>query len=216
MSFLWLLLASWNHYQYEEYYFLDGIELHLDTGVIIMTAEAVKEDRFTYSWREEGEFISFEKRNVKSVKYFSWPVMGIKPKKVSKTAVQRRIKGDPVAYKVKGVSYLKVRHVDARGRSTEGRVFNNLVKELREVAKTPDNESVMALKIVNVNEKSDLELRFYNTKGKLLYKTFLDLGSVKRSKKERKEQVLHHQFQLPDSLEFEALGLVEAMFTKKS
>ena len=209
----WLFcFLSW---QYEAYYFLDGVELHLDTGVVIMTAQEVKEDRFTYSWREDGEFLSFEKRNVKSVKYFSWPVRGIKPKKSTKTAVQRRISGDPVAYDVKGVTYLKVRHVDDRGRSTEGRVFNNLVRELREVSSQPDGESVMALKMINVKDQADLELRFYNKKGKLLYKAFVDLGTVTRSRKDRKAEVLHHQFELPESLDIESLGLVEALILDK-
>jgi len=216
LSWIWLLLSSLN-WQYTEYYFLDGVELHLDTGVVIMTAEEVKEDRFTYSWREDGEYLSFEKRNVKSVKYFSWPVRGIKPKKSRKTAVQRRISGDPITYDVKGVTYMKVRHVDARGRSTEGRVFNNLVKELKEVSQNADGETVMALKMINVKEQADLELRFYNLEGKLLYKAFVDLEKVDRSRKDRKANELHHQFSLPESLEMASLGLVEALvMTKKN
>lgn len=209
------LIATWN-LQESSYYFLDGIELHLDNGLVIMTAEEVKEDRFTYSWREEGEFFSYEKRNVKSVKYFSWPVPGVKPKKTTKTAVQRRISGDPVVYKAGGVTFIKVRHVDARGRSTEGRVFNNIIKVLRQAEGGDAGDTLMQLKMVNFVPHYHLELRFYNRKGALLFKVFQDLESLKRSRKDRKEEVLHHQFLLPDSLDFESLGLVEAMLSKKS
>lgn len=215
MEVFWVALLFWQA-QYSEYYFLDGIELHLDTGVIIMTSEEVVEDRFTYSWREEGEFISFEKRNVKSVKYFSWPVKGVKPKRTSKTAVQRRIKGDAVVYRVNDVAYLKVRHVDARGRSTEGRVFKNLIKELREVSAASDDASTMSMKVINVDPQADVELRFFDNKGKLLYKAFVDLAAVERSKKDRKDGVLFHRFELPDSLDINQLGLVEAQISKKS
>lgn len=213
MIFWWMCFAG-TLSQMGDYYFLDGIELHLTSGVVIMTAEEVKEDRFTYSWREEGEFWSFDKRNVKSVKYFSWVVEGLKPKKETKTAVQRRISGDPIVYETGGQRFLKVRHVDQRGRSTEGRVHLNLVDALWEIPSEAE-QSTLALSMVNVEGEAELELRFYDLKGQLLYKVFVDLDTVSRTRKERKEATLSHQFSLPDAIDLKSLGLVEVMVTSK-
>jgi hypothetical protein len=194
-----------------EFYFLDGHAFHLQNGVIVKTVAEVSENRLFYNWQEGESYISIEKRNVKTVELFSLKVPGRKPRTVFKNTTRRRISGIPVAYEnKKGETLLKTRHVNQRGRSMEGKPVPNRVERL--VMDQAAQGSVFTVEFDKTTANTNVELRFYNLKGDLEAKAFLEVADPKTNDKLiRNGKTYSWNFGLSDRIQVKKIGLVEVL-----
>ncbi len=207
---IWFCLVLY----YQEFYYIDGVELHLVNGTVIKTAAELHEDQYSYTWVEDGLTIAIEKFRVKSIRHFSMRVKGRIPHKTYKTAAQRRISGKPITYRWEGATYLKCRHVDRRGRAAEGGVALNVVKELR-IAGRDETGLMLLTTFSKITAKTRIIFRFYDMKGKIIHEAFADMDRVSGSRKKRqRKNAGTYSFTTP-SLDPESLGLIEVTSTKK-
>ena len=188
----------------QDHHYLDGVEILMRDGSIIKTISDLREDRFFYTWEEEGTTVSVEKKKVRSIRYFSMLVKGPAPRKKTKTALQRRISGQPIAYQRDGATYLKVMHVDARGRSADGTPVPNRVKELFQSGHT-DTDHEMAVDFQKSEAGTLARFRFYSLRGKLLFQTVITIDKSSGKKK----KIVQYPFTIPNSIDLKKLGLVE-------
>ena len=198
----------------EDHHYIDGTVLTLRNGTVIKTAYEVKEDRFFYSWREEGTYISIEKQKVKSVDYFSVLVPGPAPRIKVQPAIMRRISGASVAYEVRGATMLKCRHVDVRGRSTEGGFTYNRVEHMKVAGEPGQGYRPMEARFSKVTKGTQAKIRIYSLKGELLYQTEFEVDEVSRSRREKREGTMTYKFQMPAEIDPQQVGLVEIISRK--
>lgn len=198
-----------------DFYYLDGHAFHLRNGVVIKTVAEIKEDRLFYRWQEGDAFLSIEKRNVRTVEFFTLRVPGNRPSSTFRSASRRRISGMPVAYtNQQGDTILKTRHINDRGRSLEGQPMLNRVAELR-IAKGADPVFFTA-EFDQSKVGSSVELRFYDLEGNLEAKAFLDVKDIDSRTDLRKEKgKLLWQFSLSGGIEVQKIGLVEVLSTEE-
>ncbi len=180
----------------------------MKSGLIIKTTAELKEDKFFYSWLEDGVPAQVEKRNVRTIKYFSMKVSGTPPKTQKVTAAQRRLTGKPIHYERDGQLYLKCRHIDDKGRSQEGGGALNYVREIQ-VGSVADGYRQLKLVLRSETPGSIINLKFYNRRGKLVARADAD---IKTSKK--KNQTSDPMITLDASLDMKALGLIEVSSEK--
>ncbi len=190
----------------QEHHYIDGVELTLNDGTVIKTASDLNEDRLFYTWEEEGTTVSIERKKVRSIQYFSMRVKGPAPRKKTKTAVQRRISGLPVAYERKGVTFFKVMHVDARGRNADGSPVPNRVKELFKGG-MQGSDHLLSVDFSQTRKDTLARFRFYSQKGQLLCQSFVPVGDP--VSKDRKSKTERYNFTVPAAINLEKLGLVE-------
>lgn len=197
----------------QESYFLDAVEIIMRDGTIIKTSAEVIEDRLFYSWNEDGYNVTLEKARVKSIRYFAVRVPGRKPYQKSKNATQRRISGQTVAFEVEGQARLKCRHVDLKGRSTEGiGTTLNLVAYLGEIEQSVDGR-VMEVSFTKTTPASTAIFKFYDLKGALLFSGSLDIPA---GKGRGKTQTQNLNLVVPNELDLFQVGLVEVISEKNA
>jgi len=203
---LWMIVALvWQ----QEYHYVDAVAIYLKSGEVYKTAEEVKEDAVFYSWTEEGLGVFIEKRNVQSFEYFTLRVPGPKPRGAVKTRVQRRISGAPVVYRRDGELYLKRLHVDARGKSMEGRGAPNYVKEIKQAASEQAERHALTAYFSKTNPDYDVVFRFYDKRGRLRAEAFV--SGEELPKKLRKNRMHEARLAIPAAMALDELGLVEVM-----
>ena len=193
-----------------EVHYLDGVSFTLLDGTLVKTAEKVSEDRLGYTWREEGVLVVLAKVRVKDVEYFSMKVPGVAPRKKQPTAAQRRLSGLPAAYQVEGRTYLKCRHIDGRGRSTEGFGSRNRVAEIRVTGINEVGRHSLQATFAKVTPASLITFRFYDLRGRLLFQSLLPMETASPVGGEP----FRHHFSLPGHLDLKQIGLVEVVDTK--
>lgn len=192
-------------------YFLDGHAFHLRSGVIVKTVADVKESSQFYTWQEGTSFITLEKRNVRHVEFFSLRVPGNRPKSTSRSATRRRISGIPVAFTNKqGETEIKTRHINQRGRSVEGQKVPNRVDRL--TTKAEAHGAFYEVAFANYTVGSNVELRFYDLKGNLQAKAFLEVAEPNgQVHLQKNRDALVWNFSLSDQINVQKLGLVEVI-----
>lgn len=192
-----------------EFYYLDGIEFRLLDGTIIKTAAEVEEDRFTYSWEEDGVRVNLSKTRVRSFTTFSMRVPG-RPRALRyRTKVQRRISGRPISYQRGGRTFLKCRHVNEKGLSNEGGAAPNQVREVewRDAGGAHENELIAYF--VKSTAGSTVSFSFYDTRGVKLYEAFVVVKDSIKPRKKKKKGLAEARFTVPAELELGLFGLLE-------
>lgn len=205
LSLLWLLSFQ------GDFYYLDGHAFHLRSGLIVKTVAEVKENPLFYTWQEGDAFVTLEKRNVRTVEFFSLQVPGRKPKSFLKGSTRRRISGMPVTFtNSKGDLELKTRHINQRGRSMEGQVVPNHVDRL--IMQEGSGGAAFTAILDRSTLGSQLEMRFYDLSGGLEAKAFLDVTDVEnRTDLRRQSKQLHWEFSLSQAIDVKKIGLVEVI-----
>ncbi|CAM2008377.1 hypothetical protein [Acanthopleuribacter pedis] len=211
MTFL-VFLVSFGFFVQEDGYFVDGTTLTLKNGTVIQTTQVVKEDKYYYGWYEEGEYIAIDITKVKSVDYFSYYVPNAKkPELQIPSSVKRRLSGGTVAYGKTGQEAFRVVHVTKNGRSAAGLPVANRVKSLGLTGETEAGYRQMKLDLAASTDGTALELRFYSLKGVKVFTHRVEMDSVPQSRKERKKGTRVYQFQFPEAIPVNRIGLVEAV-----
>ncbi len=191
-----------------EFYFIDGLEFLLVDGTIIKTAAEVQEDRFTYSWEEEGMRVNLSKTRVRSVTPFSLKVSGRAKSLAYKNRVQRRISGRPIHYQREGRTFLKCRHVNEKGMSNEGGAAPNQVAEVEwlDAGGAAENEAIAYF--VKSTAGSTVSFSFYDLRGVKLYETSVRVEGARKPRK-KKKALQPVRFTVPVELEPSLFGLLE-------
>lgn len=202
MLLIWLMTA----WMQSEHYYLDGVTFYLVDGTEIRTTATIRENMLEYTWTEGHVEINLPKRDVESMDYFSMRVPGRRPYKTYRNASQRRVSGRSVAYSRDQQTFLRVRHIDFRGRSAEGRSNASQVKELQIMA--PDGERrAMRASFARVMGNSLLTFRFYDLKGNRLFEKVGRSEEIQAAK----DGPTVFEFTVPASLDPEQVGLVEVI-----
>ena len=211
-----ILFAILLFVQVDEFYYKDGTEIQLVNGLIIRTFEKVSDTPTNLSWREDGEYIVISKAHVQSTRTFSMRLRGRAPHKEYKKSSQRRVTGSAIAYKKAGDTYLRVTHLNARGRNISGMLTKNIVKEVKVESTHATKGTTLRILMQRFTPKHHLELRFYDTKGKKLQTCYSDLDKVPQSRQQKKARTLQFELTLQANIDPNRLGLLEAVSTSKN
>lgn len=212
MTVLLLMLTAAFLVQDGEGYFVDGTTLTLKNGTVIQTTMLVKEDAYYYAWYEEGQYIAIDKVKVKDLDYFSYFVPGRKRPEVQvPDSVKRRLTGGSIAFGQAGSEKFRIVHVRSNGRSAAGMAVPNRVAELGFAGPSDQGYRPMQLALSESTNGTELELRFYDLQGRRLFVHRVAMDDISQTRKERKKGTRAYQFQFPDSIPANQIGLVEAV-----
>lgn len=200
---------------FQNHYYQDGIEVRMRNGTTYKTASEITEDKFFYTWKEDGLTISLEKSRVVYFNYFSMKVQGRPPQKKVKTSVQRRLTGESVAYLRDGQTHLRVRHVNLVGKSAEGGGAPCYVGNLAFAEKSDKGNLLRVTYKVQSSDPVTSTFTFYNLRGYPICKVNLDVPPrPKKKKKKKKDQITWYDLQLPKEVMAKDIGLVEVVSIK--
>ncbi len=212
MTVLLFMLSAAFLVQDGEGYFVDGTILTLKNGTVIQTTMLVKEDAYYFTWYEEGQYIAIDKVKVKDVDYFSYFVPNRKRPEVQvPDSVKRRLTGGSIAYGKPGSEKFRIVHVRSNGRSAAGMAVPNRVEELGFAGPSDQGYRPMQLSLSESTNGTELELRFYDIKGRRLFVHKVAMDDISQTRRERKKGTRSYQFQFPDGIPANQIGLVEAV-----